>query len=302
MAVCRHPAMRPDQLMRKTPLPDFPIIDSHVHLYDVDRLSYSWLASRPAINHSHFVPDYLAQCGETRVEKLVFAEVWIDAHLNLQEAEWVSEQAARYPVIQGMIAAAPLERGAGVEADLDVLAHHPTLRAIRRITELEADPAYCLRADFIEGVRRLGERGLVCDICVFHFQLSAVVELVRLCPGTTFVLDHIGKPGIRAGLLDPWRDDMARLARLPNVAVKISGVVTEADHGAWTRQQLRPYLDHAIASFGFDRVLYGSDWPVVNLASSHAEWLDIVDDIVSGCSPEERRKLYRDNALRLYRL
>lgn len=283
-------------------MPDFPIVDSHVHFYDVDRLSYKWLATRPAINRSHFVSDYLAQCGAATVEKLVFAEVWIDAHLNLAEADWVSEQVGRHPVIQGMIAAAPIENGRAVAADLDALARHPTLRAIRRITEGEADPTYCLRPDFVEGARLLGARGLVCDICVFHHQLAAVVELVRLCPETSFVLDHIGKPGIRAGLLDPWRDDIARLARLPNVAVKISGVVTEADHHGWTRQQLRPYIDHAIACFGFERILYGSDWPVVNLASSHAEWLDIVDEAVAGCSPEERRKLFCDNAIRIYRL
>jgi L-fuconolactonase len=116
------------------------------------------------------------------------------------------------------------------------------------------------------------------------------------------VLDHIGKPAIKVGLMDPWRKDMKELAALPNVECKISGVATEADHTNWTREQIRPYIAHAIETFGFDRVMYGGDWHVMELASTYPEWVDIVDWVTVGASADEKRKLFRDNAIRFYRL
>jgi len=126
--------------------------------------------------------------------------------------------------------------------------------------------------------------------------------MVRQCPEVRFVLDHIGKPGIKVGIFDPWRADLKELASLPNVHCKISGVTTEADHKNWTREQLRPYIDHAIETFGFDRIMYGGDWHVLELAGTYPEWVEIVDWVVEGCTAEERRKLFRDNAICFYRL
>jgi L-fuconolactonase len=129
-----------------------------------------------------------------------------------------------------------------------------------------------------------------------------VIELVRRCPEVRFVLDHIGKPAIRDDRLDPWRADIERLAALPNVWCKLSGVVTEADHSAWTREQLRPYIRHAAEQFGFDRLLFGSDWPVSELTHRYAEWVEIIAWALADCSEIERRKLFRDNAIAFYRL
>ncbi|MCP4309544.1 MAG: amidohydrolase family protein, partial [bacterium] len=128
------------------------------------------------------------------------------------------------------------------------------------------------------------------------------IELVRRCPEVRFMLDHIGKPGIKDGISEPWRTQMRELATLPNVECKISGVVTEADHKAWTYDQVAPYVAHAIDCFGFDRVAFGGDWPVAELASNLVEWVGIVDRVTQGASPEELRKLYRDNAIRFYRM
>lgn len=292
-----HSSQRQDERM-----PSFPIIDSHVHLYDVNRLSYSWLERRPGINRPHLFEDYARATAGVEVEKLVFAEVWVDPHLNLAEADWLAEQAARHPAIAGMIAAAPLEIGRRIQPQIEHLRRHPTFRAIRRITEAEADDAYCLRPDFVEGVRLLGEQGIVCDVCVFHHQLPGVIGLARLCPDTTIVLDHIGKPPIRTGERDPWRDNLRQLAVLPNVHCKISGVVTEADQANWSREIIRPYVDHAIECFGFDRIMFGSDWPVLALTIGYGEWVEMVDWIVEGCAAGDRRKLYRDNAANVYRL
>ncbi|MGH6944594.1 MAG: amidohydrolase family protein, partial [Geminicoccaceae bacterium] len=122
------------------------------------------------------------------------------------------------------------------------------------------------------------------------------------CPEVRFVLDHIGKPAIRDGLLDPWRDHLRQLAAMQNVWCKLSGVVTEADHASWTREQLRPYVEHAVECFGFERVMYGADWPVSELTHRYPTWVEILEWILAGCTEAELRKVFRDNAIAFYRL
>ena len=140
------------------------------------------------------------------------------------------------------------------------------------------------------------------DACIFHSQAANTLEMMRQCPEVSFILDHIGKPGIKAGLLDRWRAQICEMAALPNVVCKLSGVTTEAEHKTWTRDQLRPYIDHVIACFGPDRILYGGDWPVSELAGSYLQWLTTLDWATAGFSPTEKRKLFRDNAIKAYRL
>jgi len=159
-----------------------------------------------------------------------------------------------------------------------------------------------VRPAFVRGVRRVGEQGLTFDLCVKHPQLSACIALVRACPGTTFVLDHAGKPDIRRGLLEPWRAQIAELASLPNVVCKLSGLVTEADPATWTTATLRPYVDHLLSCFGAGRLLFGSDWPVVNLAANYRRWLETTLELLEPLSAGERADVLSENARRIYRL
>jgi L-fuconolactonase len=151
-------------------------------------------------------------------------------------------------------------------------------------------------------VRQLGPAGLSFDLCCFHHQLPAVIRLVRACPDTAFILDHFGKPGIKAGLLDPWRAHIDALAALPNVDCKLSGLITEANHAAWTQDHLRPYVDHVLAAFGPSRLLFGGDWPVAKLAGPYTRWLDTARQLVSHVSPEGQAAIFADTARRVYRL
>ena len=148
----------------------------------------------------------------------------------------------------------------------------------------------------------LPDYGLSFDICISHEQLANTITMVQRCPDTTFVLDHIAKPDIRAGRLDPWRQELSELARSPNVVCKISGLVTEADTANWTRDDLKPYIDHVIECFGFDRVMYGGDWPVSTQATDYPRWVETLDWAVAGATKVEKRQLFRDNAVRIYRL
>ena len=281
---------------------EFPIVDSHVHLLNPERLSYSWTRNVPELNRL-VLPEHLSQAAEpVRIDQFVFVEADVDEGQQLDEAGWVTEQAQHDPRLKGMVAALPLERGAAIEGDLDRLCRHKILRAIRRLIQNQPDPDFCVRPGFIAGLKLLAPRDLAFDICVFHHHLPKVIEMVGQCPEVRFVLDHIGKPPIKEGGMDPWRRDLAELASLANVHCKISGVTTEADHRAWTRDQIRPYIEHAIEAFGFDRIMYGGDWHVLELAGTYPDWVDIVDEITRGVSEQDRRKLFRDNAISFYRL
>jgi len=283
-------------------VPDFPIIDTHVHLYDIERLSYSWMQMIPSINKTTLVADYDKACGAVDVEAFVFAEVAVDAGLHLEEAAFVQGMADAAPRLAGMVAHAPVEKGLAVAADLEALKAHATLRGIRRLIEIEHNPSICLEPDFLDGVRLLPKYDLSFDICIKHWAMAYAIELVRRCPDVSFVLDHIGKPDIRNGLKDPWWGQMRELAKLPNVVVKVSGVVTEADHENWVPSDVTPYIAHVIECFGFDRVMFGSDWTVSTQTHSYPEWPAIIDDVIAGASKSEARKLYRETANRVYRL
>ncbi|MGH6912252.1 MAG: amidohydrolase family protein [Geminicoccales bacterium] len=281
---------------------DYPIVDSHVHLCQPARFGYGWTKHAPSLNRQ-VLPDDLTKAGApVQIDQFVFVEVDVDFPQHLDEGAWVSEQAAADARLTGMVAALPLEQGPAIEAELDQLRQHKILRAIRRLIQTQPDPDFCVRPDFIAGLELLPRHDLAFDICVLHHQLPKAIEMVRQCPEVRFVLDHIGKPGIKAGLFEPWGQQLKELAAMPNVHCKISGVTTEADHRHWTREQLKPYIAHTIETFGFERVMYGGDWHVLELAGTYPQWVEIVQWVVEGSTPEEKRKLFRDNAIRFYRL
>jgi L-fuconolactonase len=281
---------------------DFPIVDSHIHLCDPNRFGYGWTKAAPSLARP-VLPQHLTDAAKNvKIDKYVFVEVDVDFPQHLEEAAWVASLAGGDKRLAGMVAALPLERGKAIEPELDRLRQHKLLRGIRRLIQTQPDPDFCIKPDFIAGLRLLAPHDLVFDICVFHHHLPNVIKMVRQCPEVRFVLDHIGKPGIKAGLTEPWRQDIKTLAAERNVHCKISGVATEADHKHWTRDQLRPYIVHCIESFGFDRIMFGGDWHVSELAVSYPDWVEIVEKAVAGASAADKRKLFRDNAIAFYRL
>jgi L-fuconolactonase len=283
-------------------MPDFPIIDSHVHLYDVEKLRYSWMAGVPQLAHTTTMKEFDAARQQVDVEQIVFVEVDIDEGLHLEEARYISGLAAKDPRIGAIVAHAPVHKGNGVKADLEALAAMPLVRGVRRLIQQEADPSIVLTKEFIDGVRLLPAYGLGFDICIKHYQLAYAIELVKRCPDVAFVLDHIAKPDIRHGMMEPWKTQIRELARLPNIVCKLSGIVTEADHAAWTREELRPYIHATIDAFGFDRVMFGSDWTVSTLAIEYPAWVHLLDDELRSASPDEKRAFWHGTARKAYRL
>ena len=283
-------------------MPAFPIIDTHLHIWDLSRLRYPWLAGVPKLNRNHLIEDYRRACGSVRVAKMVFLQCECDPAQSQAEADWVTEVARGEPRIRGIVAQAALEKGDAIEPALERLGANPLVKGIRRLIQGESDPGFCLRPDFVRGVQRLHAHGFSFDLCIKHPQLANTIKLVRQCPDVSFVLDHIGKPDIKGGLLDPWRAELRELAQLPNVWCKMSGLVTEADHQKWTASDLQPYIDHVVACFGFDRILYGGDWPVSTQAADYPRWVATLGDALRGCTPEQLKKIYVGNAERFYRV
>lgn len=283
-------------------MPDFPLVDTHVHLWDPARLRYSWLESAPALNRRHGTDDYLAACGTVAVAKVVFVQCECDPAQSEAEADWVTELAASESRIRGIVAQAALEQGDAIEPALARLAAKPLVKGVRRLLQEEPDDAFCLRPGFLRGVRCLARHGLSFDICIYHRQLANVVRLVRECPEVRFVLDHLGKPAVRDRRLEPWRAELRELSRLGNVWCKLSGLATEADWEAWTEADVRPYLDHALECFGAERVMFGSDWPVSRQATTYARWVETVDTALGGCTTDQRHRIYVRNAEAFYRI
>ena len=277
------------------------IVDAHVHFWDGARLPYPWLADVPAIAAPHTPDELVREPGAPLPEAIVFVESAVAPARALDEVVWVEALAAREPRIAAIVAQVAVDRGGETEAALAALARHALVRGVRHNLQDYADPGHCLRPAFLDGVRAAGARGWTFDLCVRHAQLPACTALVRACPGTTFVLDHAGKPYVRGGVLDPWRQNIAALAGLPNVVCKLSGLVTEANPATWTPDALRPYVDHLLSCFGPGRLLFGSDWPVVNLAASYRRWLDAALELLAPLSAPERTAILSTNTKRVYR-
>ena len=283
-------------------MPAFPLIDTHVHLYDLARHSYGWMAGLPKINRTHLMPDFDAATAGIAVEKLVFVEVAADPGQYLGEAAFAQEIADRDPRLAAIIAHAPVENGAAVKRDLEILLAHKNLRGIRRLIQGEVNPGMCLEPGFIAGVKLLARHNLLFELCIKHWAMPYAIALVKQCPDVMFVLDHIGKPDIRHGLHEPWWSQLRELARLPNVVCKISGAIGETAPAPWTPAQVAPYVAHAIECFGFSRCMFGSDWTVSELTHSYGQWVGLVDHVIHGASLEEQRQLYCGTARHIYRM
>lgn len=278
-----------------------PIVDTHVHLWHPKELRYPWLTQVPALNKPYLLTDYVAAYEDLNIESIVFVQCDTHPDDGLKETTWVTSLAAVEPRIRGIVAWVPIEEGEQVEPFVEKLAENSLVKGIRRLIQGESID-FCIQSNFVKGVKTLARYGLSFDLCIFHPQLANTIELVEQCPNIQFILDHIGKPDIKNQLFEPWKKELRTLAKHTNVYCKISGLVTEADHEYWTPSNLKPYIDHVIDCFGFDRVIYGSDWPVSTLASDYTRWVSTLQEAVSGCSSEELTKLFHDNAIKFYRL
>src|SRR3989440_10592223 len=274
------------------------IVDSHVHFWDPEVLHYPWLTGVAALHRAFLPTDYAAATGQIPIERIVFVEANCRPDEACREVELVERLAQAEPRVAGIVAFADVAAGPG--RMLEELARSSLVKGIRQ--NIQGHPAgFCGQRAFIEGVREVGRLGLVFDLCATHDQLREVIDLVHQCPDTRFVLDHCGKPAIRQRSFEPWSESVARLAAHQNVCCKLSGLLTEAAE-AWCPEDLLPYAARVVECFGKERVLYGSDWPVLTLAGDYATWYGFTERFTRKWSAADRSRFYGDNAARVYGL
>lgn len=275
-------------------------IDTHLHLIHPEHFCYEWTAGIPALADKQFsLNDYHQAAEGLGINSSIFMEVDVAEKDLVSEADWFCKLAENPENrLCGVIAAGRPENP-DFEAQLEELAH-PKLIGFRRVLHNQADEVSTSRT-FRENIARIGKAGLSFDLCMLPRQLSHGAALIDACPDTRFILDHCGVPDIASGDLDFWREQIREISRRPNVACKISGIIAYTS-GNITAETLRPVVEHTIECFGWDRVLWGSDWPVCNLTRDLGTWGSLLDEILAGSSENELERLYQLNARACYRV
>ena len=274
------------------------VVDSHHHFWRYSLAEYGWIDDHMAAIRRDFLPaDLRREMGTAGVD----AVVSVQARQSVEETRWLLDLATQNPFIAGVVGWVPLASPT-VAADLAQFVVHPRLVAIRHVLQDEPDPRFMLREDFQAGIRALRAYDLAYDILIYHRHLPQTIELVDRHPAQPFVVDHMAKPAIKQGTIEPWARGMRELARRPHVCCKLSGMVTEIGRPHWSLADLRPYFDVVLEAFGPERVLFGSDWPVCLVACGYARWMEIVQELIAPLSSGERAAILGDNARRVYRL
>lgn len=274
------------------------VLDSHQHFWDLKRFEYSWMTPQLQVLRRNFIPEDLTPLlSAAGVDKTMV----VQAHQSLAEAYWLLELAAANDFIAGVVAWAELT-SPSLGNDLDGLQRHPKFKGVRHLLHDEPDEAWMLRPEVVAGFKELERRGIPYDLLVRPQHLKYVPELRDRCARLNLVIDHIAKPPIAIGKMDNWAQDIEKMAQLPNVWCKLSGMITEADWKSWTSQHLKPYVTHVVQCFGYDRLMFGSDWPVCNLAGSYQQVVDALRSALGTLSPDDTEKVWGRNARRFYQL
>ncbi|WP_136468329.1 amidohydrolase family protein [Flagellimonas onchidii] len=274
------------------------IIDSHQHFWKYDPVRDAWINESMSVIRRDFYP--------TDLEPILKANnidgcVAVQADQSEDETRFLLDFANQYDFIKGVVGWVDL-LDKGVEGRLEYFADDKLLKGIRHVVQAEPDPEFMLRKDFQEGIGRLAKFGLTYDILVYPHQLAAAIELTRKFPNQKFVLDHIAKPQVSKGMDSLWRRNIEALAKASNVYCKLSGMVTETKDFLWAENQFYPFMEVVLESFGTDRVLYGSDWPVCLVAGTYEDVLTIVSNFIQQLSPTEQKNIMGLNAVRFYEL
>jgi L-fuconolactonase len=273
-----------------------PRIDAHVHFWKYDAAGYPWIDDSLAALRGDFLPDAAAVAMASAGFERCIA---VQARQTVEETRWLLALADGHPAIAGVVGWVDLE-AADVDRQLEALTH-PKLVGVRHVVQAEP-PGFLSRPAFRRGIARLEHFGLAYDILVYARQLPEAIEFAAAFPAQRFVLDHLGKPDIRAGGFDAWRTDLDRLAARQNVWAKLSGLVTEAEWRTWTPAALFAYVHAALDAFGPDRLMIGSDWPVCTVAATYRDVIDVVRAALEGRTTAERDAVLGGTAQRFWNL
>jgi len=273
-------------------------IDAHQHFWLYHPVEYDWIDDSMSALRRDFLPADL----KPEIESSGFhGSIAVQARQTLEETHWLLELADRSQSILGVVGWADL-RSTDIRSQLKNLTRNPKLVGIRHIVQSEPDDRFLLQPEFLRGIAALEEFNLAYDILIYTRHLAVAAEFVKKFPRQRFVLDHLAKPPIKSGSISAWADGIRLLSEFPNVLCKLSGLVTEADWKHWKPEQIVPYLDIAFESFGPDRLMIGSDWPVCLVAASYAQTVEVVKTYLQEKGPEDREAVLGGNAQRFWHL
>jgi len=273
-------------------------IDAHHHLWKYSQEQYPWmLAGMENIRRDFLIPELHSVTREAGVT----GTVAVQARQTIVETEWLLGLARDNELIRGVVGWVPLI-DADVAKHLERFSGNRKLKGIRHVLHDESDDFYMLRDDFNRGISLLNDFGLRYDILIFERHLLQTIQFVDRHPKQLFIVDHIAKPRVKDRVRSSWEAEIAELARRDNVYCKLSGMATEADWKGWTESDLRPYFDTVLAAFGPDRLMFGSDWPVILVACSYKCWADTVRSWIAELSPAEQLSIMGGTAKMAYSL
>ncbi|WP_120634919.1 amidohydrolase [Ruegeria sp. EL01] len=272
-------------------------LDAHQHFWSVARGDYGWLTPDLAAIYRDFLPNDLRPLLQRAG---IEGTVLVQAAPTLAETEFMLSLTDETPFVKGVVGWVDFE-AADADAQIAALAEHPALVGLRPMIQNIADPNWMLGSALNPAFEALQRQGLTFDALIVPEHLGPLRQLLERYPTMRVVIDHGAKPAIRDGLIDDWADGIAALAHQTETYCKLSGLVTEA-HPDWQADDLRPYVQHLLETFGPSRLIWGSDWPVCTLASTYERWLDTTDTLLGALTKTERDAILGGNAARAYHL
>jgi L-fuconolactonase len=274
-------------------------IDSHQHYWKVERGDYHWMSPEvPMLYHDYLPVDLLPSLQRHDIRKTVL----VQAAQTVAETDYLLDLAATQDSIAGVVGWLDMESGQFIE-QFERYRKKPKFIGLRPMLQDLADDRWILRPAVLAALRDVAASDFPFEFLVFPRHLPFVLEALDAIPQMRAVIDHIAKPQIRAGRFEPWSDWIVQAARHPRLYCKLSGMITEADHSRWSVEDLRPYIEHVVECFGFDRIMFGSDWPVCLQAGSYDQVIGAMEQILlSGMDESAKRKLFGENAIRFYKL
>jgi predicted TIM-barrel fold metal-dependent hydrolase len=293
----------------------FPIVDTHQHLWDLNKFKLPWLERNESLKADYLPKDYAeataklckfkvgGEALQGKIVKTVYMEVDVDPSQQEQEAEYVIGlcKSRETPMVAAIISGRPASDA--FKKYINQYKESKYIKGVRQVLHGDGTPkGYCLDKRFLKGIQLLGELGMSYDICIRPGELLDGAKLIDACPDTRFILDHCGNANIQAKDNSQWKRDIAEVAKRKQVVCKVSGIIASGKPGEWTSGQLAPYIQHVMQVFGPDRVMFGGDWPVCTLAAPLNVWIETLYLIVKDHSEVQLRKLFHDNAVKFYGL
>lgn len=274
-------------------------IDSHHHFWNYSAENYGWISEKMAVLRRDFAPaDLLKETQQTKID----AVVSVQARQSLEETQWLVSIAEEHELVAGVVGWLPLA-DQDIQQHVERYSHSPWLKGVRHVVQDEPDDAFILGEEFNRGVAHLKDYGLVYDVLIFAKHLQNSIQFVDQHPEQPFVLDHIAKPTIEGGEIDrQWESGIRELAKRDNVTCKFSGVATEVREDSWDLATVKPYWDVVLESFGAQRLMFGSDWPVCLLKTDYVRWVRTAEALVQELSQTEQTQFWSETAKQAYRL